>query len=231
MAKCPKCERRKGKRYCPALETEICPPCCATYRLGEIACPPDCPHLASEHYQHKRRHEKAATRGKAFVAGLTRLFSADRLRQFAFMLQADLYYYMRERGRIDDATIASTLLHLKNRLGRVVIPERTPHELAGFLHRRLADPSYPRSPTFTREDAQSALETLERHIRSRHLRGHGEDSPPRYGFHDELRGYFDALDFEADLDYDPAETLVEFDGASYPRREEKRSEGGLILPP
>jgi hypothetical protein len=44
---CPVCSQRKAKRACPALGRDICTVCCATKRLSEIACPPDCRHLVS----------------------------------------------------------------------------------------------------------------------------------------------------------------------------------------
>jgi hypothetical protein len=44
---CPLCERRKGKRACPAVGRQICSTCCGTKRLKEIACPADCVYLAS----------------------------------------------------------------------------------------------------------------------------------------------------------------------------------------
>jgi hypothetical protein len=44
---CPVCGHRKGRRSCPALQQTICPVCCGTKRLVEIACPDTCPHLAS----------------------------------------------------------------------------------------------------------------------------------------------------------------------------------------
>src|SRR5262249_59439060 len=52
---CPICTRRKPKRACPALGQEICAVCCGTKRLIEIACPSDCPYLASA-----REHPPAA---------------------------------------------------------------------------------------------------------------------------------------------------------------------------
>jgi hypothetical protein len=44
---CVSCGQRKGKRACPALRGLICPTCCGTKRLKEIACPADCQYLAS----------------------------------------------------------------------------------------------------------------------------------------------------------------------------------------
>ena len=43
MAKCPQCNRRKGKRPCPALDAKICESCCGKFRGVEIQCPIDCP--------------------------------------------------------------------------------------------------------------------------------------------------------------------------------------------
>jgi len=45
--RCPLCSTRAVKRACPALGREICPVCCATKRVAEIACPPDCGYLAA----------------------------------------------------------------------------------------------------------------------------------------------------------------------------------------
>lgn len=46
---CALCGSRKAKRACPALGRSICALCCGTKRLTEIACPRDCPYLASSH--------------------------------------------------------------------------------------------------------------------------------------------------------------------------------------
>ncbi len=47
IQKCPVCRDRKPKRSCPALGQTICTVCCATKRLAEINCPPDCVYLSS----------------------------------------------------------------------------------------------------------------------------------------------------------------------------------------
>lgn len=44
---CPLCRTRKAKRQCPGIGQQICPVCCGTKRLVEIACPPDCVYLTS----------------------------------------------------------------------------------------------------------------------------------------------------------------------------------------
>ena len=54
---CPLCRIRKPRRACPAVGEDICPVCCGTKRLVEIACPPDCVYLESAH-----RHPAAAVK-------------------------------------------------------------------------------------------------------------------------------------------------------------------------
>ncbi len=61
-AVCPLCSTRKAKRACPGVNREICTVCCGTKRLTEIACPADCPYLATarEHPPAvvQRQHER-----------------------------------------------------------------------------------------------------------------------------------------------------------------------------
>jgi hypothetical protein len=44
---CASCGTRKAKRACPALGRSICPTCCGTKRLKEIACLPTCTYLGN----------------------------------------------------------------------------------------------------------------------------------------------------------------------------------------
>ena len=55
MAKenCHLCEMRPPRRHCPALEREICAPCCGEGREETISCPLEC-----EYLREARRHEK-----------------------------------------------------------------------------------------------------------------------------------------------------------------------------
>lgn len=88
---CPLCRQRRAKRACPALGHSICPVCCATKRLAEIACPPDCLHLAAA-----RAHPPVAARRQhdadiqALMGGTGRL-SQGQLQLF-FLIQS---YFLR----------------------------------------------------------------------------------------------------------------------------------------
>ena len=48
---CAICEKRKGKRFCPAIHGRICPQCCGEQREVTLDCPDDCVYLlqAREH--------------------------------------------------------------------------------------------------------------------------------------------------------------------------------------
>lgn len=50
---CRLCEKKPPRRFCPALNTEICAPCCGVEREQSIDCPFDCDHL-----REARKHEK-----------------------------------------------------------------------------------------------------------------------------------------------------------------------------
>src|SRR5215510_2677851 len=54
MALCHICNKRPGKRRCPAVSSNICAICCARDRMLELACPDTCGYLVSA-----REHAKA----------------------------------------------------------------------------------------------------------------------------------------------------------------------------
>ena len=49
MAVCSICERRKGKRTCPAKGAKICPQCCGEHRERTLDCPFSCTYLQQAH--------------------------------------------------------------------------------------------------------------------------------------------------------------------------------------
>jgi len=50
---CAICEKRKEKRFCPAVHGRICPQCCGEQREVTLDCPSDCSYL-----QQAREHER-----------------------------------------------------------------------------------------------------------------------------------------------------------------------------
>jgi hypothetical protein len=50
---CAICEKRKERRFCPAVHGRICPQCCGEQREVTLDCPQDCVYL-----QQAREHEK-----------------------------------------------------------------------------------------------------------------------------------------------------------------------------
>ncbi len=95
MAICPKCQKRKAKRRCPALGSAICQLCCGRHREKDIHCPPTCAHLsAHKPYQEKKiidkRPEASGNSGKDAVSPPTDERSAwlafhieNRIREYA----------------------------------------------------------------------------------------------------------------------------------------------------
>jgi hypothetical protein len=58
---CAICEKRKEKRFCPAIHGRICPQCCGEQREVTLDCPSDCPYLL-------QAREQSAEDGQAFAA-------------------------------------------------------------------------------------------------------------------------------------------------------------------
>ncbi len=50
---CKICSKRRAKRFCPAVQGDICTICCGTEREVSLACPLECEYLREAH-----RHEK-----------------------------------------------------------------------------------------------------------------------------------------------------------------------------
>ena len=60
LVNCAICQKRREKRFCPAINGRICPQCCGEQREVTLDCPSDCVYL-----QQAREHEKP--RGMADV--------------------------------------------------------------------------------------------------------------------------------------------------------------------
>jgi hypothetical protein len=134
---CPLCQKRRGKRACPALKEQICAVCCGTKRLVEIRCPPDCPYLVTA-----REHPPvAAVRQQRQDLGFLMEFMRDlndRQSQLFFLVASLVAGYKSPdlESIVDDdvAEAAGTLAATFETAGRGVIYEhRTASIPAGRL--------------------------------------------------------------------------------------------------
>jgi hypothetical protein len=103
---CPLCRKRPAKRACPAVHQDICPVCCATKRLVEIACPEDCRYLETA-----QRHPAAVVKRQidhdlsVLMATIGRL-SEQQLQLFFLMQSMILAHKPDGIGRISDTDVA-----------------------------------------------------------------------------------------------------------------------------
>ena len=73
---CPLCQRRKGKRACPARGASICSQCCGTKRHVEVACPADCVYLTGAHAPGWEGRAADRERAGALLEGFADSFAA-----------------------------------------------------------------------------------------------------------------------------------------------------------
>jgi hypothetical protein len=114
--RCPACGRNKARRACPALAQTICPVCCGTKRLVEIACPEACTYLAAS-----RQHPAAVVqRQQAYdVAALlpTLRHLTERQHQLFFLFQTLIAQFEPEGfARLLDADVADAAAALAGSL-------------------------------------------------------------------------------------------------------------------
>jgi hypothetical protein len=103
---CPLCRQRRAKRACPAVGQDICPVCCGTKRIVELACPATCVYL-----EHAHRHPAAAVKRQqeadlvVLMSALGRISEAQL--QLFFLLQTTILRFKPEGfARITDADVA-----------------------------------------------------------------------------------------------------------------------------
>jgi hypothetical protein len=136
---CPVCNQRKGRRACPALGQTICTVCCATKRLVEIDCPPDCPHLAAARDHPAAVVKRQQERDVALLLPTIRELT-ERQHQLFFLFQTAISQHTPDGfARLNDddvADAAGSLAATFETAARGVIYE---HAAGTTVARRLAD--------------------------------------------------------------------------------------------
>jgi hypothetical protein len=137
-ALCPACATRKAKRACPGIGRDICSVCCGTKRLVEIACPPDCPYLASARAHPAAVVQRQQDRDMRFLLPRISDLSEPQYRLFLF-LQGVVLQYVREADPtpldIDVAEATATVAATLETAGKGIIYE---HQAATIPAQRLA---------------------------------------------------------------------------------------------
>ena len=103
---CPVCNQRKARRECPALAQTICTVCCATKRLVEINCPPDCLHLTAAREHPAASVKRQQERDVAMLLPTLRELT-ERQHQLFFLCQTAIARHTPEGfARLNDDDVA-----------------------------------------------------------------------------------------------------------------------------
>jgi hypothetical protein len=136
---CPECGHRKARRDCPALGKTICPVCCGTKRLREIACPPGCVYLASAREHPAAVVKRQQERDVALLLPTIRHLT-ERQYQLFFLFQTVVARHKPEGfARLVDADVADAAATMASTLetsARGIIYE---HAATSVVAQRLAN--------------------------------------------------------------------------------------------
>lgn len=140
MAKsCPLCQKRKGRRACPAKGEAICPQCCGAKRLVEIDCPETCVYLGGGTPGWSRETEKLRDARRFY--GMTDGLSEGQARLLFLGLVGLVALRARHHG-LDDLLLGSAVAALRRttetRMNGIVYEHPTDDARAQALLRDLA---------------------------------------------------------------------------------------------
>lgn len=127
MARCAKCNTRKGKRLCPALGKSICSLCCGQLREKEIHCPPSCPFLAQhKSYQDQRLLQKKLAERSA-APQEPDILSDERLTWLIFNIEMPIAQFAREKDILADGDALRALEYAREKViretGVFIVPD------------------------------------------------------------------------------------------------------------
>ncbi len=102
---CKICGKRRARRFCPAVQSDICTICCGTEREVSLSCPLECEYLREAH-----RHEKPIPVNEAQQANSDIAVSEELLSKheefLLFCIYALLQAALRTPGAVDTDVIA-----------------------------------------------------------------------------------------------------------------------------
>jgi hypothetical protein len=180
---CTLCGKRRAKRACPALGTQICAACCGTKRLVEIRCPSDCVYLAAARAHPPAVIQRQQQRDSGALIPLLRGLTDRQARLFLLFASAISRHRDEALQRLVDEDIAQASEALAATLetaGRGIVYEHQPTGLAATrlmaeLKALLAEASKD-APSTMERDAAIALRRLEAGTRQQGLSAERHDT-------------------------------------------------------
>ncbi|MBC8358585.1 MAG: hypothetical protein ISS41_01795 [Candidatus Aminicenantes bacterium] len=128
MAKCSKCNERKGKRHCAALGDYLCSLCCGKLREKEIHCPQDCTFLEQHRpYQEKRIIDKKQDSFSRKRSPDEDILKDERMAWLALHIEAPLKEYGKKKKSLTDKEALLSLEYAKEKIkkgkGLIITPD------------------------------------------------------------------------------------------------------------
>ena len=119
MAKCSKCKKRKGKRYCVALGDYLCSLCCGLIREKDIHCPQNCSFLAKHKpYQEKRIIEKEQTSVTKKTFSEENILNDERMAWLVFHIEAPLKEFAEKNESFTDKEALLSLEYVREKIDK-----------------------------------------------------------------------------------------------------------------
>lgn len=130
MKKCTRCDKRKAKRFCPAVGESICSLCCGQMREKEVHCPTSCPYLSKhKSYQEKRTVEKKPTSQRRSSLEGEDLLKDERMAWLAFHIETPVKEYAEKKPSFNDKEVLLALEYVRDKIekgrGLVILPDET----------------------------------------------------------------------------------------------------------
>jgi hypothetical protein len=109
---CPLCQKRKGRRLCPAKGETICAHCCGTKRRVEIQCPDDCVYLSGAHAPAWEGRETERRRDARRLAPHVQELS-ERQAKLLFLALSGITRLHQDRPALTDALLSQAVTALR----------------------------------------------------------------------------------------------------------------------
>ncbi len=144
--KCPVCNTRKGKRFCPAKQELICAQCCGEKRVIEIRCPPDCSYLSSGQDYHRFKDFIAQLQALESLAERRMILETSvRYERFLEELEKGVVEYAADLRSLDDRQIGEAFSALRDTYRTeskgIIYEHVSPNPLVQALAKKLRETS------------------------------------------------------------------------------------------